>query len=83
MAREKFYKYVYQVVVLSEEPRHFDNLSEIDYQIKDGDCVGEVSLKEAKELTGPEMAEALSDVGSEPEFFQLDMDGNPLEEDYI
>lgn len=83
MADNKFYKYTYTVTVLSDEPRKFGNLSQIDYAITDGGCVGNVDLEKIEELTGPEMAEALCDVGSEPGFFQLDDKGNKVDDDWL
>jgi len=80
--KPKYYRTEIKVVVLSEEPYEFESLENTAYHITDGDCSGEVSIVEAnKELTGPEMARALQDQGSDPEFFQLDASGNDLSEE--
>ncbi len=84
-SKRKFYRTVYQIEVLSEEK--FDNeggmsLTDIDNAITDGDCSGRVKfIVNNEEKTGKEMAELLKEQGSDPEFFQLDENGNDLEED--
>lgn len=84
-SKRKFYRTVYQIEVLSEEK--FDNeggmsLTDIDNAITDGDCSGRVTfIVNNEEKTGKEMAELLKEQGSDPEFFQLDENGNDLEED--
>ena len=42
MSQRKFYKTTLRVVVLSEEPFEWDNLSGVAYAITDGDCSGMV-----------------------------------------
>ena len=79
MSKKKFHRTVIQVVVLSEEPFNCESLEGINYAITDGDCVGTVETKSAKELTGRQMANALYAAGSEPGFFGLDDDGNEEE----
>jgi len=79
----KFFKTVVQVEVLSEEQPVDDlDLAQIAHEIYEGDCVGSSSIVSVKELTGKECADALYEVGCEPEFFNLDDDGVSLLEDY-
>jgi len=82
---KKYYRTVYQVEILSEEK--FDNdggmsLTDIDEAITNGDCSGRVTTIVSDEVkTGKEMVKLLKAQGSDPEFFQLDEDGNDLSED--
>jgi hypothetical protein len=76
----KFYRKVYQVVVLSEDEAD-DRLETIPYNVTDGpDCLHSFECVESKEMTGREMADALHDAGSEPVFFGLDDDGSEVSE---
>ena len=76
--KPKYHRTVIQVEVLSEEPYEFENLGNLAYDIEEGDCSGSASIVEIKELTGKQMAKALKSQGSDPEFFQLDKDGNSI-----
>lgn len=76
----KFYKTVIKVEVLSEEPFDYDNLSDIHNQITDGDCSGEYTTTKITILTAKQAASTLIRQGSDPEFFQLDRNGNDLED---
>lgn len=75
----KFYKTVIQTTVLSEEPFEYENLSQVNSAITAGDCSGKVETVEAKELSGKEMAQALLAQGSDPQFFQIDENGESIE----
>ena len=86
----KFYKTVVKVTVLSEDPLEPSSiegigggcaLSEIAYNITEGDMSGVVEIGETETLNGKEAADALVEQSSDPEFFQLDADGNDLEEE--
>ena len=75
-----FYKTVFTIEVLSEEEYPLRaELERINYDITEGHCSGIVYCTEQKQLTGRAMAEELFKQGSDPEFFELDGDGNPLE----
>lgn len=78
----KFYRTVFQVVVLSEDSPIQDGteLDDIAYMITEGDCVGQTKRLSAGEITAKEMVDALEAVGSESSFFELDKDGNPMDE---
>lgn len=82
-SKRKFYRTVFHYEVLSEEPiEDIGNISleDIDYECRvgsySGAFYGEV---EYSELTGSEMARALQAQGSDPEFFQLDKEGNDID----
>ena len=77
----KYYKTVIQVTVISEGQYTNENLEGINDDITDGPCSGAVETVSQVELTAKEAADALMEQGSDPEFFQLDEDGNPLDAD--
>ena len=63
-------------MVLSEKPLEADlPLEDVAYMIGEGDCVGQVTQSESKEMTAKNMARSLYRHGSEPGFFQLNDDG--------
>lgn len=72
------------MTVLSEEPLPEDmSIEEIDENCSDGDFCGKTDWQKVNEvLEGREAAIAVEDTGSDPEFFQMDKDGNELE-DYL
>ena len=80
MSKRKFHRTVIEVVVLSEEPFGYDDLADVDEAITNGACVGSFDTKSTTELTGKEAADALTAVHSEPGFFQLDDDGEDVED---
>lgn len=56
----KFFKTVYQIEVLSEEPLPDKmSLAQVEYEITDGHYSGSISITETKLLTAKEAAEAL------------------------
>jgi len=79
-SKRKFYKTVYSVEVLSEEPIEdidaFVGLKDLHYMITDGDCVGRTTFVNEVVMTGKETADALHKIASKPGFFMLDDDGN-------
>ena len=83
-SKRKFYKTVIQVIVLSEDPLEFDEdnsvLGQLDYQVTEGDCSGQVKLMESVAVTGPAMAQLLREQNSDPSFFNLTDDGEDEEE---
>jgi hypothetical protein len=82
MAKKKIYKSVLKVEILSEEP--LDDclsLSDIDCQITNGDWSGTEEWDTHNiELVGKEAADAIIHQGSDPDFFQMDEDGNDIDE---
>lgn len=79
-SKRTFYKTIISIEVLSEDPLPDQiDLNDIAYGITDGDWSGTVEKSFEKTLTGPETAVALADQGSDPEFFQLDEDGNDID----
>lgn len=82
MAKKKIYKSVLRVEILSEEPiKDCVELNGVHWQITNGDWSGAMDWESHNaELVGKEGAKALMDQGSDPEFFQMDEDGNDIDE---
>lgn len=77
---KKFYRTVVMVEVLSDRPYGFCSLDQLNYDITEGDCSG-MSDAKTDEVTPARMAELLKAQGSSPEFFGLNEDGSPLDEE--
>jgi hypothetical protein len=80
MRELKYYRTLIQIEILSENNPIGDglNLSEIDYDITEGDCSGEITTLSQEEVTSKQMAELLIAQGSDPSFFMLDKNGNSI-----
>lgn len=79
----KFYRYVFELEVLSEElldPSGI-TLDDLSYETTQGHCSGMMTVKKTEEVSGKRMAKLLKKQGSDPEFFQLDDKGNDVKED--
>jgi hypothetical protein len=75
-AKRKFYRTRFSIDVLSEEPLgECLSLSQLDYAINEGDCVGFNLRSKQSKLTSKQMASALLEAGSEPSFFHLNDNG--------
>jgi hypothetical protein len=82
MTKRKFYKTTFSWVVLSEEPLAADlSPEEIRHMTMEGDCSGDFERVSEKVLNGKQAAKALQEQASDPEFFQIDENGNDLKED--
>ena len=79
---KRFYRTVVQVEILSEsyggEEPSFEgvSLTDIDYEIKEGECSGIVKVISTENVAPAEMARLLLDQGSDPSFFKLDNNGH-------
>jgi hypothetical protein len=80
--KPKFFKTVIQVTILSEdEPIGADlDLHQICDEITYGDCSGISKVISTEKLCGKRAAKLLIEQGSDPEFFNLDKNGNKLED---
>ena len=84
---EKLMRTTIHFEVLHEGPLpvHGQDLEFFAYETREGHMVGSFvdssTMKSDGELTGPEMAKALRNAGSEASFFQLSDAGDPLDED--
>ena len=77
-SKRKFHRRKIIIRVLSQEPYEVEDVAQIARDIIQGDCSGAWSIGNDEVLTGPQMAKALEDQASEPEFFGLDNKGNDL-----
>lgn len=82
MAKKKIYRTVIQVEVLSEDPiEHSMSLSEIQRECDEGDYSGSWDTVISNEpISGKEAANKLIEQGSDPEFFQMDEEGNEIKD---
>lgn len=79
--KPKFFKTTFTVTVLSEGPfGDWENLHDVAYAIDEGDCSGHIAEK-TEVMTPKEAAKALQEQGSDPEFFQLDAEGNDISDE--
>jgi len=77
--KKKYFRTVIEVEVLSEAPIGDMSIGDIIHEIDHGDFSGKFDTKiQDEELTGKAMADALRDQGSDPEFFQLDDEGEEI-----
>jgi hypothetical protein len=80
-SKRKFYRTVLQLVILSEEPYEETDLTRIAEDITDGPCSGLLTDISRNEVTpAKHMVVFLKEQGSDPEFFQLNSDGEDTEE---
>jgi len=81
MTKRKFYKTVFTVEILSEEPVGQEaSLEEVAYAIGEGPCSGQVKFKSEKVLDGKQAALALQVQASDPGFFRLTDKGEDADE---
>lgn len=78
-SKRKFYRTVFTVEVLSEEPLPDMSLDEIAYEITEGGSSGDLTRSKSETVDAKKMAKLLMKQGSDPEFFQIDEDGNDIE----
>ena len=78
--KKTIHKTVVTVTVLSEDPYEFDSFEQLIYDIVEGDCSGEAEVTSTTVLTGKEAADAVMEQASDPDFFQMDENGNELED---
>jgi len=77
----KFYRTVFTVTVLSEEPIGDVSLETLGEMIDSGPCSGNFERQASVPVDAPTMATMLQQQGSDPSFFQLDDAGNDLDEE--
>jgi hypothetical protein len=77
-----FKRTVIQVEVLHTDDINIPqfSMSEVLYQIDEGECSGEIKVISSDEITGKQMAKYAKAQGSDPDFFGIDEDGNPIED---
>lgn len=77
----KYFRTVVEVEILSEDAPWDGELDALAYDVRDGNCSGSMKTTSSAEVPSQQMAKLLLAQGSDPEFFQLDENGNPLDED--
>lgn len=79
------YKTTFVIEVLSEQPLPENvSLHMIEYETEDGDWLLSGKRVDTKEeLSGRQAVEAILEAGSQPEFFQMDDEGNELDEEEL
>ena len=81
MSNRQFYKTVITLIVLHEQPIPDDtSVGEVWRNCTEGDWVGDDKWEGPEILDGKQAAQALIEARSDPEFFQLDEQGNDLPE---
>jgi hypothetical protein len=80
MSERNFYRTVFRIEVLSEEPYEYNGLEQLGVDISTGDCSGKVTEEINEKINGETAARLLLEQGSEPSFFQLDDDGKDIEQ---
>lgn len=82
MAKKKLYKSVLRVEILSEEPfPESVSLEDVKYEITDGHCSGILNWEtHNSEIVGAEASKEVLNQGTDPEFFQMDEEGNEIDE---
>jgi hypothetical protein len=78
--QKKIYRTIITLTVLSDYPLPEGmSIEEIDAECSDGEMTGKSDWLECnKELLGQEAADAVRGVGSSTDFFQMDENGNEL-----
>jgi len=81
MTNRKFYKTIIQLEVLSEDPIGDMGMDYIIYHVNVGDFSGKFeTITQDQELDGLQVAYALMNQDSNPEFFMIDENGDDLKE---
>ena len=79
MTKRTFYKTKIVIDIISEAPIPSNySLVDIGYDITSGHNSGSWDITEVMELNGLAAARELKNQGSDPEFFQIDEEGNDL-----
>lgn len=79
ISNRKFYKKTFKVTVLSENDYTFGDINALAYSITEGDNVGEIEEISSKELGAKQIVKELNNLGSQPEFFMLNDNGEDQE----
>jgi len=83
MAKKPIYRNVLKFEILSDTPLDgSESLENIAYACDKGDCVGRFIENEVtnEKLEGSEASHKLYVMGSQPEFFNIDNEGNEIED---
>ena len=78
-AKRGFYRAVFKVELLSDEPIGDMSLEQIQYEMTDGHMSGVFTREVTEKVPAKKMVKLLVNQGSDPEFLGLDADGNDVE----
>jgi len=79
--KKKIYKYTFTVTVLSEDENYYPaSLTSLNRGIDDGDCVGSYDRTKIEDCEGVEAVYQIKELGSSPDFFKMDEEGNEIED---
>ena len=80
--KKKIYKTVISYTILSEEPYFDMRLSDIIYNCEEGSFIGGKFMTTTinDELIGENAVNEIKELGSMPDFFMMDDDGEEIEE---
>ena len=80
--KKRIYRTVITITVLSEKPliQSHNSMQNIIDGIDEGDYIGHTSFNDSQELVGKNAVNEITKLGSNPEFFQMDCNGNDIEE---
>jgi hypothetical protein len=67
MTKQKYYRTIITVEILSDYPYSVDTLAHVGYDVTEGDVSGSITEK-CEEITRDEMKKALIAQGSDPNF---------------
>ena len=78
MSKRKFYETTVTFKILSDAPIGSPSLRRLDYLTQHENYVLKESDYKPEEITASQMADALYQAGSEPAFFNLDLNGDEI-----
>ncbi len=82
-AKKRIFKTVISYTILSEQPYTDMSLAQIEDECSGGDCIGGnfTTTVLNQELVGKKAVEQITALGSDPEFFQMDCEGNDISDE--
>jgi hypothetical protein len=79
----RFFRTTITVEVLSMgAPVQYDDLADVAWAVMEGPCVGSVVDELVEAIDAVDVVDILGDMGSDPEFFRLDDEGNDLKDEH-
>lgn len=80
--QSQFYQTEFRITVLSRGPLEdcTMDVDDIHHAISEGECLGRLDIETSTEISSRRCAHQCEWMGSTPEFFQLDEEGNDLDE---
>lgn len=79
-SKRVFYRTVFTVTVLSDDPLENMSLEDLASEIDDGPCVGSFTRQDSVPVDARTTVSMLEDMGCDSSFFQLTSEGEDAEE---